>query len=176
MAEVETPRTCDICGHAVCQQSMHMTWLIKTLTRAYGDPALILGIVSDIARIIRHRQKQKREGLNTTCIACGGWIPKEREERRQHTCSDACQNWYRRLMREIDAGKACRYCGHGLPKDRRKWPTSRRPGRPRGSGRKVGIDPVKTPGASSQSILKVAGGIKQANDEISEALGYNGVR
>ena len=159
MAEVEMPRICEICGHSVCRRSMHMTWLIKTLTRAYGDPTLILGIVSDIARIIRIRQKQKRDGLNTTCIACGGWIPKDREEHRQHTCSEACQNWYRRLMRAIDAGKACRYCGHGLPKDRQKWPKRRRPGRPKNEGLLAMRCKLSYHGGHDQKMLPMREGI-----------------
>ena len=132
-----------------------MTWLIKTLMKAYGDPVLILGMIGDITRIIRRRQQQKREGLNTTCIACGGWIPKDREERSQHTCSDSCQGWYRRLMRAIHAGKECRYCGHGLPKDRQKWPKQRRPGRPRGSRHRQETEPGKTHGSASRSTLKL---------------------
>ncbi len=126
---------------------VYQTWLIDTLAKAYSDRVFILGVIGDIARLIRRRQKQKREASNTTCIACGGWIPKEREERRQHTCSDNCQQWYRRLTRAIDAGRECRYCGRGLPKDRQKWPKRRRPGRPRGLRQRVEIKPGKTLGA-----------------------------
>ena len=138
----------------------YMTWLIKTLMKAYGDPVLILGMIRDIARIIRHRQKEKRGRSNTTCIACGGWIPKEREERRQHTCNDECQRWYRMLTRAIDAGKECRYCGHGLPKDRQKWPKRRRPGRPRVSRQEQQTGAKKTTGAARHMTPRMPIGSK----------------
>ncbi len=134
---------------------LQQTWLIDTLSKAYDDRVFVLGIIGDIARLIRQRQKEKLGASNTTCIACGGPIPKEREERGQHTCSEPCQRWYRRLMRAIHAGKECRYCGHGLPKDRQKWPKQRRPGRPRGLRQPQEIEPSKTPGSASHSSLKL---------------------
>ena len=93
----------------------HLGWLVKTLMRAYPSRVFVLGIIGDIAKLIVKRRKLSKIS-NTTCIACGGWIPKEREDRGQHACCDACQNWYRVLMRAIDAEKVCRYCGHGLKK------------------------------------------------------------
>jgi hypothetical protein len=166
---------------------VYQTWLIDTLAKAYSDRVFILGVIGDIARLIRRRQKQKREASNTTCIACGGWIPKEREERRQHTCSDNCQQWYRRLTRAIDAGRECRYCGRGLPKDRQKWPKRRRPGRPRGLRQRVEIKPGKTLGAPRRNTPMIPLGSKplvlvpNARDgmdleAISDALEENRVR
>ncbi len=134
---------------------LYQTWLIKTLSKAYDDPVLILGSVAEIARMIRRRQKEKQGASNTTCIACAGPIPREREERGQHTCSEPCQGWYRRLMRAIHAGKECRYCGHGLPKDRQKWPKQRRPGRPRGLRHQQETKAEKNPGSASHNALKL---------------------
>jgi hypothetical protein len=128
----------------------HLTWLVKTLLRAYPDKVFVLGIIGEFARLIRKRRSEKRGASNTTCISCGGWISKEREVLRQHTCSVQCQDWYRRLTRAIDAAKYCRYCGHGYPKERQKSVTTRRPARGRGRRQATDRDAINRRGAARQ--------------------------
>ena len=131
----------------------HLSWLTKTLLLAYRDRALVLAMVGDIAKLIAKRKKGPKTS-STTCIACGGWISKEREERRQHTCSDRCQDWYRRLTRAIDAEKTCRYCGHGMPKTSKAAVRRVRPARPQSVHQKTEIVPQKGYGAPRRVALK----------------------
>ena len=102
-------------------------WLRNTLLKAY-PASVVLSIIGDVARIMTKRGRGPKQS-NTTCIACGSWIPIDREERGNPTCSGPCYRWWRCLRRAIDANKECRYCGHGLPKATRKTIRRRRPGR-----------------------------------------------
>jgi hypothetical protein len=129
----------------------HLTWLMNTLVTGYGDRQFVLEIIGDVAKLIRNRRKQKFGASNTTCIACGGWIPRDREDKRQHTCSENCQRWYRMLLRAKDAGKVCRHCGRGLPKNLEEWPKRRRPARPRLVQGKLESDAKQGYGATRQA-------------------------
>jgi len=127
-----------------------LTWLVSELSLAYHDKLIVLALIGDFARLVRKRRKEKRGLSNTTCISCGGWISKEREVLRQHTCSVQCQDWYRRLTRAIDAAKYCRYCGHGYPKERQKSVRTHRPARVRGRRQATDRDAINRPGAARQ--------------------------
>ena len=121
-------------------------WLMRTLRRAYPDKSMVLSMFGDIARLIQGRKRGKRES-STTCIACGAWIPREREERRQHTCSEACQDWYKRLCRAMLAARYCRYCNRpkGHP-DALKFQKRPKP-------RKLIPEPLKKAGSGSHKRI-----------------------
>ena len=125
--------------------------LTKALAAAFGcGPTASMEVF--MARYFRKRNETDRAGSHTTCIACGGWIPVGREERRQHTCSDACQNWYRRFLRSLDAAKYCRYCHR--PQTHPEAVRMRRPGRPRLEASQPQKDAQKIPGATRHTPTK----------------------
>lgn len=120
---------------------------LESLLKASKSQAEVLGILGDVARVLAKRLKKfDREGSHTTCIACGRWIPVDREERGQHTCSEPCQNWYRRLRRAMQASKYCRYCGR--PNGHPDAVIQRRPGRPRTKAVQPETEPGKNNGAT----------------------------
>jgi hypothetical protein len=121
-----------------------LTWLVGTLIVAYRDKVTVLSMIGDFARLIVRRRKEPKLS-STTCICCGGWIPIDRENRNQHTCSKACHRWYRILMRAKQAARFCRYCGR--PEKHAESIKRRRPGRPRLPLRVVPNDAGKNPGA-----------------------------
>jgi hypothetical protein len=51
---------------------------------------------------------------------CLGDIPQTRAHRGFETCSAECQADRRRLRRWEQSKGSCRYCGHGLPRSKRK--------------------------------------------------------
>ena len=105
----------------------HLTWLTGILTFAYRDRRFVLSMIGDIAKLMRKRRADPKTS-NTLCIACGGWISEVREKKGQHTCSEPCQRWYRRLMRAWLAERFCRYCSR--PKSHPKTVHLRRPAKP----------------------------------------------
>lgn len=104
------------------------SWVVRVLSKAYGLQRT-LAVLGDISRIIRKRNQEGRNGSLTTCVACGGWIPIERERRHLSTCSEECYGWIRRLWRAQAAQRQCRYCGHGMPQELRRAIRMRRPRR-----------------------------------------------
>lgn len=136
----------------------HQTWLIKLLLRAYPDKVFVLGIIGEFVRLIKKRRKEKRGASNTTCICCGGWIPLKREIHRQHTCSDGCQNWYRRLTRAIDAARWCRYCGR--PAKHAEAVKRRRLARGRVNRQITEKDAANRRGATRQGYRRITPSIK----------------
>ena len=130
-----------------------LTWLVSELSLAYHDKRIVLALIGDFARMVRKRRKEKRGLSNTTCIACGGWISVERENRGQHTCSERCQRWYRALMRAKLAAKYCRYCHR--PEGHPEAIKRRRPGRLRVMPRTVKAEVSASRGSASHRMLKV---------------------
>lgn len=122
----------------------HLTWLVTTLTVAYRDKVTVLGMIGDFARLIVRRRKGPKLS-STTCICCGGWIPLDRENHRQHTCSALCQRWYKMLLRAKDAARYCRWCKR--PTNHPEAIKRRRPARIRGRAKGAGSEAAKQPSA-----------------------------
>ena len=54
---------------------------------------------------------------------CWGEIPDDRAHRGADTCSKECQADRKRLVRWENAKGSCRFCGHNLPRTRKKKAT-----------------------------------------------------